>query len=304
MKKISDLYKIRKLTASIGIFDGVHRGHQKILKKLVTEAARHNTKSLVITFHPHPRKVLNPHSHVPFLTSMEHRLKLIKELGVDFFLVVNFTKSLSRVSPDDFIKKILLDKLNINALIVGKNFLFGCKGRGNFTLLERASRKYGFFLLGVEPVKMKGKYISSTRIRGAIEKGDLKNASLMLNRPVTVLGTVIKGRRIGRKLGFPTANIDPHHEAIPPRGVYAVSVRVYKKNHNAILNIGTRPTFGGDIKDILELHILNFKKDIYGEDVEIMFKRKIRCEKRFGSVEALRTQIKYDITRATQPPHK
>jgi len=318
MKKISNLYKVRHPAAAIGIFDGVHRGHQKILKRLVREAARSRTRALVITFFPHPRKVLNPKSKIPSLISLKHRIGLIKDLGVDFFVVIKFTKSIARMAPEDFIQKILIERLNIKMLVVGKSFLFGSKGKGNFNLLKKASRIYGFKLFGVESVKLKGLAISSTRIRKKIEIGDLKNAALMLGRPVTVLGTVARGRGIGKKIGFPTANIDPHHEAIPPSGVYAVDVKIHKKNFKGILNIGTRPTFsrlrtthgvypeqgrgirvrGMDIDPIIELHIFNFKKHIYGKDLEIVFKRKIREERRFSSVEALQRQIKTDVLRA------
>lgn len=288
----------RKLAATIGVFDGVHRGHQKILKKLIKEAARQNAKSLVITFHPHPREVLNPESKTPLLTSLEHRLRLIGDMGVEYFYVIKFTKSLSRVKANDFIKKILIHKLDIKTLVVGENFLFGYKGRGNFALLKKMSKRYNLRLFGVKPMKMKTTYISSTRVRSAIEKGDLKQASLMLARPVIVFGTVIKGKKIGRRLGFPTANINPHHEAIPPSGVYAVNVRLHKRLYKGILNIGTRPTFGKDREPTIELHILNFKKDIYGKDIEIIFKRKIRNERRFSSAEALQRQINKDILRA------
>lgn len=298
MRRIYSLYKIKRSTATIGIFDGVHRGHQKILEKLVREARKLKTKSLVITFYPHPRKLLNPQSKVPLLISLEHRLKLMEEEGVDFFLVIKFTQAFSRIKADDFIKEILVNKLGIKTLVVGENFLFGYRGKGNFSLLRSLSKKYGFRLLGVKPVKMKSKYVSSTRIRRAIEKGDLKNASLMLGRPVTVLGTVVKGRKFGRHLGFPTANIDPHHEAIPPGGVYAVDVQLGEKNYKGILNIGTRPTFRKDKDPTIELHIFNFKKDIYKKDVEIIFKKKIRDERKFSSVEALRKQIHKDTLRA------
>jgi len=298
VKKIYSLYKIRNAAVAIGIFDSVHRGHQKILKKLVREAAREKKKSLVITFHPHPRKILDPRAKVPFITSLEHRLRLIEELGVDFFLVIKFTKALSRMLPDDFIDGILVRALNVRVLIVGDNFLFGSKEKGNLALLRKASKDYGFKLFAVKPVKIKNKIVSSTRIRSAIEKGDLKNASSMLGRPVTVLGTVVKGRRVGRKFGFPTANIDPHHEAIPPKGVYAVDVRLENKTYKAVLNIGRRPTFGVNIDPTIELHILNFKRDIYKKDVEVIFKKKMRNERRFSSIESLQKQIKIDIQRA------
>lgn len=282
----------------MGIFDGVHRGHQKILHKLINEAEKKNAKTLVLTFHPHPRTVLNKDSRIPFLTSLEHRSRLIKETGVDFLQVIRFTKSFSQMDPEEFIKKLLIEGLDIKALVVGRNFLFGRKGKGNFPLLKGLSKKYGFRLFGVEPLIMKGRSISSTRIRQAIEKGELKAASSMLGRPVSILGTVVKGRRIGRRLGFPTANINPHHEAIPPSGVYAVNVKLYTRIYKGILNIGTRPTFGKDRESTIELHIFNFKKDIYSRDVEIIFKRKIRDEKKFSSIEKLKKQIGLDIRRA------
>lgn len=298
MKKIYSLSKIRNIAASIGIFDSVHIGHKKILKKLVKEAKKEKRKSLVITFHPHPRKILNPSTSVPFITSLEHRLMLMKELGVDFFLVVKFTKSLSRMKAEVFIAKFLVEGLDVKTLVVGENFLFGNKKDGNFEMLKKISRIYGFKLFGVKPAKIKGSVVSSTRIRRAIERGDLRTASLMMGRPVTVLGTVVRGRSIGRRLGFPTANINPHHEAILPSGVYAVRVKLHNRFYNGVLNIGRRPTFGGDMDPIIELHILNFKRDIYNKDIEIMFKRKIRSERRFPSVEALRNQIKRDIRQA------
>lgn len=299
MKKIYKLYKLRNTVASIGIFDGVHRGHKKILHKLIVEAKRENAKSLVITFYPHPRALLNKDSKVPLLTSLEHRIRLIKDIGVDFLYVIRFTKSFSRIEPDDFIRKILVKGINIKALVVGKTFLFGQKGRGDFSLLSKLSREYGFRLFGVEPLVMRKRLISSTRVRHAIEKGDLKTASSMLGRPVSILGTVVRGRGVGRKLGFPTANINPHHEAIPPSGVYAVDVIVGRRTRKGILNIGINPTFKKNKESTIELHIFNFKKDIYAKDAEIIFKKKIRNEIKFDSVEALRKQIKLDVLKVS-----
>ena len=303
MKKIYNPSKIRKLAATIGIFDGVHCGHQKILKKLVSDSRRLKIKSLVVTFSPHPRKILNPGSMIPFLTSLEHRSKLIENLGVDFFHMIRFTKPLSLMEPGEFVKKVLIDKFNIKMLVVGQDFLLGNKRGGDFSLLKSLSKKYNFRLFGVKPVKIKGKVISSTRIRNSIEKGDLKNASLMLGRPVSILGTVVRGKAIGRKIGFPTANINPHHEAIPPSGVYAVDTRMDRKIYKAVLNIGIRPTLGKDKESTVEIHILRFKKNIYGKDIEIIFKGKIRDEKKFPSLEKLRMQIKKDILNAKHAPH-
>ena len=289
---------MRNVTATIGIFDGVHRGHQKILKKLVKESKKQKRRSLVITFHPHPRKVLNPLAQTPFLISLKHRLRLIEEEGVNFCRVIKFTKSLSQMKPSEFIKNILIKKFNVKTIVVGKNFSFGYKEKGDVKFLKRMGKKYNFKVFSIDPVVSKKRFISSTRIRGEIEKGKLKDASFMLGRPVTVFGTVKKGRSIGKKIGFPTANIDPHHEAIPPSGVYAVNAKIHKALYKGVLNIGRRPTFTKDIEPTIELHILNFKKDIYGKDVEVIFKKKIRDEKRFSSILALQNQIHRDILRA------
>jgi riboflavin kinase/FMN adenylyltransferase len=272
---------------TIGIFDGVHKGHQAILKKVIEEAKESRLKSVVITFDPHPVKILSPGAKIPFLMSLEHRIRLIKKMGVDDCLVMRFTKEFSMLSPEDFIKRALMDKLNLKALVTGGNFLFGFKEKGDIALLERLSRVYGFKFYSVPPLKIGGNFISSTRIRCLIEKGDLKLASKMLGRPVTILGTVVKGKRLGRKIGFPTANIDPHHESIPPSGVYGVNVALDKKLYRGILNISGRK--------IIEVHIFNFKKDIYGKDIEVIFKQKIRDEKKFNSLKALKKQIQLDI---------
>lgn len=300
MKKIYSPHKLGKITASIGVFDGVHRGHQKILKKTAEAASRAGMKSLAITFHPHPREVLNPDSKIPLLTSTAHKSRLIEKIGIDFLLDLKFTRKLARVKAENFIENILVKRLGIKTLVVGGNFLFGYKSRGDFKLLKTMGRKYGFKLLRIRPLKIKGAQVSSTRIRMAIEKGDLVLASLMLGRPVSVLGTVVKGRSVGRRLGFPTANINPHHEAIPPSGVYAVDALVRDKKYKAILNIGIRPTFDIKREIAIELYMFKFNKNIYGEDVEIIFKRKIRNERKFKSAEALKTQIQKDIIRANQ----
>jgi riboflavin kinase/FMN adenylyltransferase len=312
MKKIS-----YPTAVTIGIFDGVHKGHQVILKKVLEEAKRLRLKSVVITFNPHPVNVLNPSAEIPLLMSLEHRIRLIKKMGVDYFFVERFTKSFSKLSPEDFIKNILIDKLNLKALVTGENFLFGFKEKGDVRLLKRLSKLYNFKLYSIPPLKMKltrvearseilsgrclsarfygrecieGDYVSSTRIRKAIERGDLLLASKLLGRPATILGTVVKGKRLGRKIGFPTANIDPHHEAIPPSGVYSVDIALDGKLCRGILNISAHK--------IIEAHIFNFNKDIYGRDIEVIFRKKIRDEKKFKSPEALKKQIQSDILKA------
>ncbi|MFH1479069.1 MAG: bifunctional riboflavin kinase/FAD synthetase [Candidatus Omnitrophota bacterium] len=300
MKDTYNLPKLKSACVSIGIFDGVHRGHQKILKKLVNVSKSLDAVSVAVTFDPHPRKVLNPASNVPFLTSFEHRLRLIKELGIGQILVVKFTKSLSRMDADGFIKKVLMRRFDIKAIVVGKDFLFGSKKKGDFLLLKRLSKIYRFRLFGIKSVRSNKEYVSSTRIRSLVESGDLREASKLLGRRVTVLGTVVKGRKIGRVLGFPTANIDPHHEAIPPSGVYAVSIFLNNRDHRGVLNIGRRPTFLKNSEPTIELHILDFKKNIYNRDIEIAFIKKIRDEIRFDSAEKLKKRILVDIKRVRE----
>ena len=303
MKKICVPYKKRNIVAAIGVFDGVHKGHQKILKKAVSVASALSMKALVITFHPHPRRIIDPDSKINFLTTTAHKSGLIKKIGVDFLLDLKFTRKLAEMKAEDFVRNVLMGKLNIKALVVGKNFLFGRGGEGNFRLLKNMGKRYGFNVFGIEPLRIKGIQVSSTKIRKAIEKGDLATASLMLGRPVSVLGTVVKGRKIGRRLGFPTANINPHHEAIPPGGVYAVDAKVRGKKYMGVLNIGIRPTFDLKKEPSIELYIFKFKRDIYGKDVEVIFRYKIRDEKRFASSEALKDQIKKDIIRAGKSHH-
>ncbi|MFH1782704.1 MAG: bifunctional riboflavin kinase/FAD synthetase [Candidatus Omnitrophota bacterium] len=303
IKKISDISRSKKVCVSIGIFDGVHLGHQKILKKLVKVTKELDAKSLVITFYPHPRKVLDPDITIPFLTSIEHKKNIIEKIGIDYFLALKFTKGLARMDAVQFIEHILLKHFNLKGMVVGKDFLFGNKKKGDFSLLKKIGKSCSFIVYGIDDVKKNKRYVSSTRIRKLIEKGTLKDAEILLGRKVTVFGTVVKGRRVGRDLGFPTANINPHHESIPPSGVYAVDVLLNKSLYRGVLNIGTRPTFMKDIEPTIELHILDFKKNVYGKDVEIMFIKKLRNELRFKNAEALKTQIKKDISHAKQTPY-
>jgi len=282
MKKIS-----YPTVVTIGIFDGVHKGHQVILQKVREQAKKLCLKSVAVTFDPHPVKVLSPGTKIPFLISLEHRIKLIKGLGIDDCVVIKFTKEFAKLSPEEFVKYILVDKLNTRALVTGENFLFGSGEKGDAKLLKKLSKIYNFKFYSISPLKIEGEHVSSTRIRKAIEKGSLKLASKLLSRPVTILGTVVKGKALGRKIGFPTANIDPHHESIPPSGVYSVDVALEGKLYRGILNISTHK--------IVEVHIFNFNKNIYGKDIEVIFKRKIRNEKKFNSLQALKHQIQLDI---------
>jgi riboflavin kinase/FMN adenylyltransferase len=299
MKTICGINKIRKFrkpVVALGVFDGVHIGHRHILKAAVEKARRINGTSVVLTFWPHPQKEES-------LYSLEHRLRLIRELGTDVCIVINFNRRFAGISAENFIKNILVRKAGADYIYVGKNFKFGKKTQGDFKLLRKLSPLYNFKLKAFDVIKINNQPISSTYIRKLIKKGNLKAAEKLLMRPVSVLGTVIKGTSLAARLGFPTANINPHHEVLPPCGVYAVKIIFNKKKINGICNIGIKPTFlrqkakgkRHKAKTHIEAHMFNFKQNIYGRYLEIQFVKKIRDEKRFASSRALVKQIKKDI---------
>ena len=206
---------------AIGVFDGVHRGHQKILKRLLTDAKSHRSTPMVVTFEPHPSRILRPEAAPPILMSLPHRLRFFEAMGVREVLVIHFNKNFIKITHQKFLHKLLLGKLNMKSLTVGENFRFGFKGLRGANYLKQESKQTGFGLSLVQPLKIHSQIISSTRLRRLIERGYLKKSEKMLGRPVSVYGTVVRGRGRGRSLGFPTANLNPHHETLPPNGVYA-----------------------------------------------------------------------------------
>ncbi len=308
MKIFYDIKKISRHTKNsviaIGIFDGVHLGHQKILKKVTKAAKAKRLKSVVLTFEPHPASVLSPRTTIPFLTTLTHRLNIIAEFGIDVCVTLKFNKRLAALSAEGFTKNILVDKLDAKRIVVGKGFLFGRSKKANANSLKNLGKKLGFMVECTEQVRYKKRVISSTRIRASIEAGKLCDAVSMLGRRVSVFGTVVKGDRRGNILGFPTANINPHHEAIPPSGVYAVRVSIGKKDFKGILNIGRRPTFYGvnhkDKEPLLEVHIFGFDKMIYGKDIEVQFIKRIRAERKFSNRKKLIEQIQKDIIKTKE----
>lgn len=290
---INKIKKFKKPVAALGVFDGVHRGHQRILKAAVDKARSIKGTSMAVTFWPDPHREKS-------LYSLEHRLRLIEGLGIDVCIVIRFSEAFSRISAEDFVKNILVKKIGARYVYVGKNFRFGRKGEGDSKTLFSLSRSYNFKLKAFDMVKINGKPISSTYIRGLITDGKINTAAKLLARPVSVLGTVIKGTSLATKLGFPTANIDPHHEVLPPSGIYAALIIYNNKKFKGACYIGRRPTLTKGRDKHIEVHIFNFKKNIYGKDLEIWFIKKIRDDKRFGSLESLASQIKKDVFSARQ----
>lgn len=293
----------KRFAVGIGVFDGVHKGHKSNIGAIIKKAKAKKLLSLVITFHPHPGNVLKRTKKIPLLISLKHRLQLFKEMGIDCAIVIPFTKKLSRMESTDFLHRFF-GKLSVKEIVLGKNFFFGRDQKGSQGVLEKFSKQYGYNVNVITPVRYSGKSISSTRIRRLILNGKLGKAARLLSRPVTVLGTVVKGESRGRIIGFRTANVNPHHEAIPPSGVYAVKVRLHKRIHKGILNIGTKPTFTKGRYPVpeatIEVHIFDFAKSIYKRDLEISFVKRIRREKPFKTSSALKRQIERDVKLANQ----
>ena len=281
--------------AAIGIFDGVHRGHQYLIKQMLTAARRLKAKPIVITFSPHPAHVLRPDLKLGYITSLSDRFRLLSDLGVADCVVVRFDRAFAGIQPQKFIKDILVEKLGVKAIFVGKDFKFGKDRSGDAALFQKLSGEYGYEMHALPALKQGRDAISSSRIRKLLGDGKLNEAAKLLGRPEAVSGMVVKGSRRGKGLGYPTANIAYESDILPTQGVYAVKLLLGKKAYPAIANLGTRPSFDKQISNLhLEVHIFDFKKNIYSKHVQVEFLKKIRNEKKFPNVQALIRQIQKD----------
>ncbi len=279
-----------------GTFDGVHLGHQHVLRQVVNIAKKHNKPSLLITFHPHPRLVINPNDEsIKMLSSIQEKAKNILEMGIDYVLVLSFTHEISQYSPEKFVQEILVSKLNVKCMVVGYDHRFGKNRSGGFTELQEFSNKYHFEVEEIPASEIDEIAVSSTRIRKAISGGNLKEANELLGKPYSITGVIVEGQKLGRQLGYPTANfkIDEPHKLIPPNGVYAGYIFIDQKQYKIMMNIGVRPTVDGTIKTI-EAHILDFNKDLYGQEHTIFLVQFLREEIRFNGLEALKIQLQQD----------
>lgn len=312
------------LVLALGVFDGMHLGHKTLLKKVRAEARKIKSQAALVTFREHPQNVLNPKFKTDILTSFWHKLALIQEEGIDLCVALHFSPAFSKLTPEDFVRKILLQKLQAKMIILGHDSRFGHQRKGDAALMAKLAGKYGFKFAVIPPLKRARVTVSSTRIRRLIAKGNLALAARLLDRNYSLSARVVRGSGRGRQLGFPTANLDPHSEVLPPDGVYAVRVQPvefstqsldrglyrYAVKHKwratglgipalAVLNLGTRPTFHhGTGFRMAEAHILGFKGNLYGRTVEVEFLRRLRNEVKFQSAEALQRQISLDIASA------
>ena len=282
------------------MFDGVHLGHQAVIGRAVADARREpSAASVVVTFDPHPLRVLRPDAAPRLLTSTRHKFQFFAALGATHCLALPFDATFAATPPEAFITGLCRASRPLREICVGFNWSFGRGREGNLDLLTRLGERLGFAVVGLPSVVVDGETVSSTLIRQAVETGDLARAARFLGREFTILGTVVEGRQLGRQLGYPTANLAAHNEQFPPNGVWAVEAEWRGGTYPGVVNLGFRPTVaepGGE--RLLELHLFDFDQQIYGEDVEVRFRAFLRPEQKFDGVDALRTQIALDAAQA------
>jgi riboflavin kinase/FMN adenylyltransferase len=291
-------FKAHKPVVTIGTFDGLHLGHQKVINRLIEFARSHGGESVVFTFYPHPRLVIAPQeTNLRLLTTLEEKKELFARSGIDHLIIFPFTQEFSQLTYSEFVEQILVKKMHTHCLVVGYDHRFGKNREGGFEYLQECAEEFGFEIEKLEVLLVDEAHVSSTRIREALEKGDVALANKFLGYRFTLHGSVVEGQRVGRKLGFPTANIvasDPH-KLIPGYGVYAVEVLISGKRYGGMLNIGSRPTFNKNADNrSIEVHIFDFSGDLYNKEITLIFVGKIRDEQKFSGVEALAEQLKRD----------
>lgn len=283
---------------ALGNFDGLHRGHMKIIERVRRVAAERGGTALVLTFDPHPPRIVRPDKAPPLLMTLEQKLEALAKAGIQGVAIVNFTHEVSRWEPEYFVKTVLVDWLHVAEVWVGADFLFGRDRTGNFTLLRALGARNGFRAEKIDPVRYKEFVVSSTRIRRLISEGRVDEASALLGHHFYIDGTVVRGAGRGRELGVPTANLETTNELVPPHGVYATTALVKGIVYPSVTNIGLRPTFENTERATIEVHILGLDQDLYGQQIRLAFVQRLRDERRFPDVDALKAQIEADVRRA------
>jgi len=289
----------KPLTVVLGNFDGVHLGHQNLIKMAQSISKGMDGTTLIFTFHPHPQMVFN--KDIKLINSFDLKIRLIEQLGVDYLLIVPFVEEFYKLSPEEFVEQILYKKLNVSHVVAGFNYTFGYKGMGKTKDLIDIGAKFGIKTTIMDPFYVDGQLVSSSKIREYLESGKIVEASKLLGYFPRILGSVISGNKIGRIMGIPTANLKWDADVlIPKSGVYAVQVEVLGQIKPGVLNIGTRPTVSNNKNVTMEVNILDFNQDIYGEKLEVIFHQKLRDEKKFNNILDLKKQIEMDTLRTIQ----
>jgi riboflavin kinase/FMN adenylyltransferase len=290
----------RPTVLTLGVFDGLHLGHQLIMKTIVERARAADAVPTVITFEPHPRAVLHPDSAPPLLQTFDQKMEALGVLGIEQTIVIHFDEKFSQIRAEDFLREVVVSRLHAKEVYLGRGFAFGHDREGNIDLLRKVSDRLGIIADEVPEVRLRGHRIGSTRIRELLLEGRVNLARRMLGRPYGVEGPVVRGAERGAQLGFPTANIHPRNRVIPRRGVYVTATLLEGQWRCSVTNIGMRPTFDDGTETSVETHIMNWSGDLYGNVVRVRFLHRLRDEKRFSSVDELRSQIAHDVARAEQ----
>lgn len=292
----------RGCIATIGNFDGMHIGHQEIVRDVVNRARELGRPSAVITFHPHPLSIVAPDRVPRQILTLSQKEELLRDMGVDAMLVVQFTPEFSRWTAARFIQEFLVQSLAVQEVRIGRDFCFGAGREGNLEVLRAAGERSGFAVEGVDDVRIRGIRVSSSLVRDAISKGSMRTVALALDRTCSIEGRVATGRRLGRKIGFPTVNVDPANQLFPGSGVYVTTSRFdsFERSFQSVTNIGVRPTLYENYATTIESHILDFDSNVYGDKVRLYFHALIRREKQFRSALELTDQIRKDTERARQ----
>ena len=293
----SDFAKVPNAIVTIGTFDGVHLGHQAILKDMVKTAKEIGGETVVITFYPHPRQVLNINAaNLRFITTQEEKLQLLEKSGVDNVIVVNFTKEFSRVSSEDFIRDYIIEHINPAKLVIGYDHHFGNNRMGDFNLLSEMQNKYNFQVQRIEAHDVENIAVSSTKIRHSLQQGDIERANALLGYQFSYIGKVVSGKKIGREIGYRTANIEVEREfrLIETSGVYATYVDYEGKEYKSMTYIGKKPTVNNDEIENIEVHLFDFDGDLYDKEIKVRFVKRVRGEQKFESLDALKKQIQID----------
>lgn len=294
--EVTENIKTKNAVVTVGSFDGLHLGHFKILNEVKKVVAQKNGTGFVVTFEPHPRFVLSKDFEMKLLTSLDEKKEILKNAGIENLMVINFTKEFSQLTSDEFIKQFIVDKIGATHMVIGHDHKFGKDRLGDVVKLSQVGKLHNFDVTDVSAESMNGEIISSTKIRNALLDGDIERANLFLGRNYSISGKIVVGAQRGRTLGFPTANVmlDEKSKAVPKNGVYVTKCLLDEEIHFGIMNIGYRPTFENKHELVLEVHLLNFNRDIYGKAIKIEFLKRLRDEVKFESKDSLIKQIETD----------
>ncbi len=286
------------LALAVGVFDGIHLGHQEVIRAAQEHATQHHGTAVVVTFDPHPAHVLRPGSAPKLLCGSRHQQLVLAQIGIPCLLACPFTAETAKTPARDFIQQLVEAARPLGCISVGYTWSFGHQREGDIHLLMEMGQQHDFAVYGVPPLKIDGEIVSSTLIRESIATGDFIKAARLLGREYSVFGTVVEGRKLGRQLGFPTANVDVENEQLPPLGVYAVQARIDSVWLPGVANLGRRPTVADNAEPSLEVHLLDWSGDVYGKDMEVRFTRLLRPEMKFSGLDELKAQIQRDIVAA------